>query len=122
MTNCGVILLAVLISCSIFNSNARGEGPSIKYQGNEIILTLPTEMEAAVERCNPQFKTWESGDYTATVRDTVRCAANPKQAPFVFQIVYLQRSDTKGGLLNDGGSISYYFDNGKFREGDFDPL
>jgi len=165
-------------------------------------------MEAAVERFKPLFRAWESGDYTATVRNIVRCAANPRQAPFaliidankdgisdvildghddrnsllicllsqargyevvvlsrrdlgvprdmvnfhdgkkeygldyyladsivwcsnggfdndrtfVFQIVFPQQSGAKGELPNNGGSISYYFMNGTFREGDFDPL
>jgi hypothetical protein len=36
--------------------------------------------------------------------------------------MYPQQSDSSGNLLNDGGTISYYFENGLFVEGDFDPL
>ena len=46
---------------------------------------------------------------------------DPKRT-FVFQIVYPQQSDSAGNVLNEGGSVSYYFEDGKFTRGNFDPL
>ncbi len=46
---------------------------------------------------------------------------DPKHT-FVFQIVYPQQSDSAGNPINEGGSVSFYYEDGKFIRGDFDPL
>jgi hypothetical protein len=59
--------------------------------------------------------------FSSTCRWTSAKNFDPNNS-FVFQIVIPQRTDSAGKLINDGGSISYYFEKGKFIRGDFDPM
>ncbi len=202
-----VLLSAVAGSFSIVTAGT--DEPTIRCEGNKHILVLPQQMRAALNTFNPQFRTWESGDYVDGACVGKRKDPNQSQAPFalivdvnkdgtrdiildghdekqcllicvlsqphgyfvilvsssrlvnpqtivnyrdgrkcngllysfydrciwtseehfdkrhtfVFQKIIPQQSGPDGKLLSpEGGSISYYFENGRFVVGDFDPL
>ena len=199
---------SLLLGLLLLEANAQVQPPTISREGENFVLTLSGEMESALKRFNPRFKTWKTADYAISVRedfageppqtrtpfalildankdgkpdvvldghddrnslllcllsreqdyiveilntsdlivpseivdfkngakDTGLCYIfssscrwtsvenfDPRKT-FVFQIVFPQRSDSAGNLVNDGGSISYYFEKGKFIRGDFDPM
>jgi hypothetical protein len=208
MKNSLLILVGLLVM-SFSNVNAQIDEPTIKCQGNKYVLVLPQEMEIAINKFNPHFKTWESEDYVDGACVSEKKDGRQKQAPFalivdankdgkrdiildghdgkecllicvlsqqpgyvvvlvnshklvvpqeivnyregkrcngllyhfsdrciwtseehfdknyafVFQKIIPQQSDSSGKLLfPEGGSISYYFENGRFIEGYFDPF
>ena len=199
-----ILLLALLM----LEANAQVQLPTLSREGGNSVLTLSREMESALQRFKPGFKTWKSADYSISarkgfagdslqsrtpfalildankdgkpdvildghddsnslllcllsheqdyiveivdsshlivpsqtvdfkegVKDTGLCYIFSRMCiwtseknfdphkTFVFQIVFPQRTDSAGKLANDGGSVSYYFEKGKFIRGDFDPL
>ena len=204
-----LIIVFGFLAVSFSNTDAQVAEPTIQCQGNKHILILPQQMQIAVNKFNPRFKTWESEDYVDGACVGEKRDDSQKQAPFalivdankdgkrdiildghdekecllicvlsqqqgyavvlvksqklvlpqkivsyregkkcngllyhfsdrciwtseehfdknhtfVFQRIIPQQSDSRGNLLfPEGGSISYYFENGKFVEGDFDPL
>ena len=199
---------SLLLALSMSEANAQVQLPTISREGGNFVLTLSGEMESALQRFKPGFKTWESADYSINAHKLLRvdslqlrtpfaliidankdgkpdvildghddsnclllCLLSNKEGyivdvlhtsdlvvpseivsfeegvkdsglcyvfsstcewtteehfdphkTFVFQIVYPQRADSAGHLAYDGGSVSYYFENGKFIRGHFDPL
>lgn len=76
------------------------EPPLIIYdqvEGHELILS--SEMEAALEAYNPQFKAWETNDYAKSIVDSLKFDSE-NSAPFAF-ILDINK-DEKRDVIIDG--------------------
>ncbi len=63
---------------------ASAQTPSISIRGREFFLNLPTQMQLAIQKLNPKFTAWNSGDYTQNVRNEVIESKDPRRAPFAL--------------------------------------